>query len=415
MRPQFREHSSNTPPLWHNHNYLLLQSGQIVSFIGNQQQFIALPLLILAITRSAVQAGFVMGLNAFATIAINPLAGVLVDKWNRKTTMLLCDAGRTIITLSIPVAFWLHILTMPLIYATTLIASILGTVFSIATAAALPNVVAQEQLPEALAQSQSAYICIRVLGSLIGGTLYSISQAIPFLVNAISFAVSVLSLGLMRGNFQVSRESSRQPMCGAITEGFAWLWQQPLLRFLILVNGADSLRYGAGYLVILIIAERLHTSASGIGAIFTGAAVGALLGNLASNWARKHFRFGKITISMLWLEALMFPLYAIAPNTISMCLIAAVEECIGPIYTISLNTHLLVSTPDAIRGRISSTVQLVLQGAQSTGAIVGGILLQTVGAQWSALIWGGWLLMLALATTMNRQIRHTSLPKVKAT
>jgi MFS family permease len=415
MQTQSRERASNTPPLWRNYNYLILQGGQIVSFIGNQQQFVALPLLILAITRSAVQAGLVMGLNAIATIAISPIAGVLVDRWNRKTTMLLCDAGRTIVTLSIPVAFWLHMLTMPLLYVTVLIASILDTIFSVANAAALPNVVTPEQLPAALAQSQSAYTFIRVVGSLIGGTLYSIGQAIPFLVNAISFAVSVLSLGLIRGNFQVSGESSRQPMYEAITEGFVWLWQQPLLRFLTLVSGADSLRYGAGYLVILIIAERLHTSASGIGAIFTGAAVGALLGNLASNWARKHFRFGKITISMLWLEALMFPLYAIAPNAIYMCLIAAAEEFVGPIYTISLNTYQLVTTPDAMRGRTNSTVQLVMQGARSVGAIVGGLLIQVVGAQWSALIWGGWLLMLAIATTLNRQVRHASLPTVEST
>ncbi len=62
---------------------------------------------------------------------------------------------------------------------------------------------------------------------------------------------------------------------------------------------ADSLRYGAGYLVILILARDLRTSPSGIGAIFTAAAVGALLGNLISNRARQHFRFGTIAISML--------------------------------------------------------------------------------------------------------------------
>jgi MFS family permease len=412
MQTKSRKHKSSSPPLWHNYNYLLLQGGQIVSFIGNQQQFVALPLLVLALTGSAAQAGLVMGLNAIATIVVSPIAGVLVDRWNRKMTMLWCDAGRTIVTLSIPLAFWLHILTMPLIYVTVLIASILSTIFSVANAAALPNVVTQDQLPEALAQSQSAYTIIRVAGALIGGTLYSIGKAIPFLVNSISFGVSVLSLGLIRGNFQtkMNRESSQQPMYEAIAEGFSWLWQQPLLRFLTIVNGADSLRYGAGYLVILIIAEQMHTSASGIGAIFTGAAVGALLGNLASNWARKHFRFGKITISMLWLEALMFPLYAIAPNAIFMCLIAAAEEFVGPIYTISLNTYQLVATPDAMRGRMSSTVQLVIQGAGSVGAIVGGILLQTVGAKWSALIWGLWLLMLAIVTTLNKQVRHASLP-----
>ncbi len=136
---------------------------------------------------------------------------------------------------------------------------------------------------------------------------------------------------------------------------------------------------------------------------------GALLGNIASNWARKRFSFGKITIGMLWLEALMFPLYEIAPNAIVMGFIAAAEEFVGPIYTVSLDTYRLLATPDVMRGRMSSTVQLVMQGAQSVGAIMGGMLIQGVGAQWSALILGGWLLMLAVATTLNRRVRRASL------
>ena len=396
------EHKTNATPLWRNRSYLLLQSGQIVSFIGNQQQFIALPLFVLALTGSAIHAGLAVGLNAVATIVVSPLAGALVDRWNRKTTMVLCDAGRMLITLSVPLAFWLHMLTLTQIYVAVAIAGTLGTMFHVANAAALPDVVTHDQLPLALAQSQATFTGIRVVGALIGGALYSIGKVLPFLVNALSFAVSALSLLFVRGNFHRQREDSQQPLHVAIAEGFSWLWKQPLLRFLTLVNGADSLRYGAGYLVILLLAQRIHASPTGIGAIFTAAAVGALLGNITSTWARKHFSFGKITLSMLWLEALMFPLYAIAPNVLAMCFVAAAEEFVGPIYTISLNTYRLVATPATMRGRMSSTVQLVMQGAQSVGAILGGILLQAIGARWSALLLGAWLLLLAIATTLNR-------------
>lgn len=406
---KFNERENNAPPLWRNQNYLLLQSGQIVSFIGNQQQFIALPLLILALTGSVVQAGIAMGLSSIAVLVVSPIAGVLADRWNRKKTMLICDTGRMLITLTIPIALWFHALSMPQIYIIVIIAGILGTIFSVANMALLPNVVTKEQLPVALSQSQAAYSCIRTVGSLLGGTLYSIGNTIPFLVNAVSFGASVFSLSLLRGKFENSSKSSHIPMYRAIIEGFSWLWRQPLLRFLTLVNGADSLRYGAGFLVILVLAQHLHATPAGIGAIFTAAAVGALLGNIVSNWARRRFSFGRITISMLWLEALMFPLYAIAPNVFVMCLIAAAEEFVGPIYNISLDTYRLSSTPDTMRGRTSSTVQLVVQGAQSVGAILGGILIQAVGAQWSALLLGMWLIILAIATTLNRQVRHASL------
>jgi MFS family permease len=419
MRMEFsamksNEDKSNSTPLWRNHNYLLLQGGQIASYIGNQQQSFALPLLVLALTGSAVQAGIAVGLNSVAVLAVSPLAGVLTDRWNRKSIMLLCDGGRMLLTLTIPLAFWFHALTMLQLYIVVTFAGVLGTIFSVANTAALTNVVTRDQLPVALSQSQAAYSGVRTFGSLLGGVLYSIGKVFPFLVNAVSFGVSVFSLGLMRGNFQSRQEGSRQPLHKAITEGFSWLWKQPLLRFLTLVNGADSLRYGAGYLVILILARELHTSSSGIGAIFTAASVGALLGNLVSNWARQRFHFGKIAISMLWLEALMFPLYAVAPNAVVMCFIAAAEELIAPIYSVSLTTYRLMATPDAMRGRMSSTVQLVTQGAQSVGAIVGGVLIQGVGAKSSALILGGWLLLLATATTLNKQVRRASLPTPEA-
>jgi MFS family permease len=397
-------------PLWRNRDYLLLQGGQIVSYIGNQQQFMALPLLVLLLTGSAVQAGIAVGLNTGAIIVVSPIAGALVDRWNRKATMLICDAGRALATFTIPLAFWLHLLTMPQIYIVVAIAGIFGTIFSVANTAALPNVVSQEQLPAALAQSQSAYTVIRVCGSLVSGVLYSIGAVLPFLANAVSFAVSVLSLGLIRGNFQTAREeTTRQSLYSAISEGFVWLWKQPVLRFLTIIDGADSLRYGAGYLVILVLAKELHASAGEIGAIFTAAAVGALGGNLVSNRVRRLLSFGMIAVSMLWLEALVFPFYALAPNILIMALIAIAEEFIAPIYTVALNTYRQIATPDAMRGRAASTVQLVTQGAQSLGAIVGGVLVQTVGAKWSALILGAWLIMLAITTTLNRRVRRASL------
>jgi MFS family permease len=117
---------------------------------------------------------------------------------------------------------------------------------------------------------------------------------------------------------------------------------------------------------------------------------------------------------MLWLEALMFPLYAIAPNVMVMCLVAGAEEFVAPIYTVALNAYRLKVTPDAMRGRMSSTVQLVNQGASSLGVIVGGLLLQIIGAQWCALLWGVWLLMFAIATTLNRRVRQADVLVTKS-
>src|SRR5437879_1626766 len=124
------KHKTNanvSPSLWRNHNYLLLQGGQLVSFIGDQQQFIALPLLVLALTRSAVQAGIAVSLGTIAVLVISPFAGVIADRWNRKQILVLCDGGRLCIILTLPPAVWLHVLTLLPSYVPLTRAGVLGS------------------------------------------------------------------------------------------------------------------------------------------------------------------------------------------------------------------------------------------------------------------------------------------------
>ncbi len=178
----YKHKTTSSPPLWCNHNYLLLQGGQIVSSLGDQQQFIALPLLILALTGSAVQAGIAVSLGTIAVLVVSPLAGVLADTWNRKRIMVICDAGRMCLILTIPLAFWFHLLTMLQLSIVVTLAGVLGSIFSVANTAALPNVVTREQLPAALSQSQAASSSVRTFGALLGGALYSRGSVFPFLV-----------------------------------------------------------------------------------------------------------------------------------------------------------------------------------------------------------------------------------------
>ena len=82
--------------LWQNRDYLLVWGGQAISTTGSNASELALPLLILSLTRSPVQAGLVGALHSAAILLTNLPAGALVDRWNRKYTMLWCDAGRAV-------------------------------------------------------------------------------------------------------------------------------------------------------------------------------------------------------------------------------------------------------------------------------------------------------------------------------
>src|SRR5437764_2894021 len=89
--------SSGQPQsLWRNRDYLLLWSGQALSDMGGAVSGLAFPLLVLAVTNSPAQAGFVAAFRALPALLFNLFAGVLVDRWNRTWVMLTCDIGRAL-------------------------------------------------------------------------------------------------------------------------------------------------------------------------------------------------------------------------------------------------------------------------------------------------------------------------------
>ncbi|MFE0510034.1 MFS transporter [Streptomyces sp. NPDC058964] len=394
--------------LFRNRDFSLLLSGQLISAIGDQAQSMALPLTVLALTGSPGQAGVVLGLGTLSFLAFGLIAGALVDRWDRKATMIWCEAGRTVLAAGVAVALWLDGLTMPQLCATAVLSGILTTLFQVANTAALPNVVGPRQLSAALGRSQSAAAAVGILGAPLAGALYALGRTVPFAVNAVSFALSAVSLRLMRARFQLDRQATRTKtrVTAEIREGLGWLWRQPVIRFLTLVSAADKVRYGAGYLLIITLARQLGASPVWIGIVFSGAAVGATAGAMVSDRATRRLPLGLIAVVMLWLEALMFPLYALAPDPLALAAVAAAESLVAPVCTVAMTTHQLTITPDELRGRATSAVSTLTTGALSVGALAGGALISALGAR--PLVWlcGAWLVALAVLTTANRAVRQ---------
>lgn len=92
------------PSLWRNPDYVLLWAGQTISTAGSNMTGLAFPLLVLALTHSPAQAGIVEALAAVPYVVLSLPAGALVDRWNRKRTMIVCDLGRAVALGSIPLA-----------------------------------------------------------------------------------------------------------------------------------------------------------------------------------------------------------------------------------------------------------------------------------------------------------------------
>lgn len=393
------------PSLWRNHNFLLLWSGQGISSIGSQLSQLAFPLFILAITGSPAQAGFAAALRALPYLFLSLPAGALNDRWNRKRVMIICDIGRAIALGSIPIAFIFGYLTVVQLYIVSLIEGSLYVFFNIAEAACLPNIVAKEQLPAATAQNEAMVTLSSLLGPSLGGLLYSMGKLLPFVVDAISYAVSVLSLLLIRAHFQQSRSSGSRSLQVEIREGITWLWRQPLLRFMAVTTSGLIFVNAATPLFVIVLAQRQHASSFVIGIIFAAGGVGGILGSMIGGWIQKRFRFGQVIAGTIWIQALLWPLYIFAPSPLWLALITAGTSLVSPIYNIVQFSYRLALIPDNLQGRVNSVFRLVAWGSEPIGVAIAGLLLQTIGPTYSLLLFFLPQLALSVVTTLNRQVQ----------
>lgn len=392
--------------LWRNLDYMLLWSGQTVSSTGTQVSQLAFPLLILAVTHSPAQAGFAGALRALPYLLFSLPAGALIDRWDRKWTMILCDTGRALSMASIPVALLIGHLTVLQLYLVSVIEGTLFVFFNIAEVACLPRVVTKEQLPAANAQNQATDGITSLLGPSLGGALYAAGRFLPFLTDAISYTVSVFSLFFIKAKFQKERIAARRALWIEIREGLTWLWRQRLIRFIAILTGGYNLIFAGFTLIVIVLAQNQHASPFIIGLIFAIGGVGAILGAIIAPSIQRRFSFAQVIISTTWLSALLLPFFAIAPNVVVLGLLLAVSFCTGPIYNVVQMSYRMAIIPDELQGRVNSIFRLIAFGGQPLGLALTGILIQRTGVVTTILICAIGMVGFAIAATVNAHVRR---------
>jgi predicted MFS family arabinose efflux permease len=398
--------ASRRRSLWRNHDFLLLWSGQTVSTIGTQASQLAFALLVLFLTHSPEQAGLAGALRALPYFVLSLPVGALIDRWNRKRVMVLCDCGRAMALGSIPVAAAFHALTVEQLYLVALLEGTLFVFFDIAEVSCLPQVVSKEELATATARNQAAEGTSYLLGPAVGGVLYAADRLLPFLADALSYTISVVSLLLIRTPFQGERRHARHKLVREVREGLIWLWRQPLVFFMALLSSGINFLAAGTSLVVILLAQRQGASSLVIGAILGIAGIGSIAGALIAPQIQRRLRFGRAIALSLWANALLWPPYALAPSPLALGIITALLFVNGPIYNVVNIAYRLALVPDELQGRVNSVVRLISLGAIPPGLAVAGFLLQHLGAVTMVMVFAPGYLFLALAATFHPAVRH---------
>ena len=391
-------------PLRRNRDFMLLQIGQLLSETGTQSTSIAYPLLVLAVTGSPTKAGIVSFARALPWALLALPAGVAADRWNRKRLMIAADGVRVLAIGGLAAAILLDRVSF---WAIPLVAFVEGSgaaAFSVAEAGAMRAVVPARQLPAAAGTKTGRQAAVSLAGPPLGGALFGLVRALPFLVDAASYAFSIVSLLAMRTPFQEAREPDRSSLRSQLGEGVRFLWGHPFLRTCMLLFGLTNFVGPGVLLAVVVIGEQQGLSGGEVGALVAVFGACALLGSLVAPLVRRLLPVRAVLLLELW-TWLGCAVFVVWPNVYALTASILPTALAIPSTNSVVHGYRIAITPDRLLGRAESVRTAISLLIAPLGPLVAGVLLGASSARVTIAAFAGFGLVLAVWGTLSPSIR----------
>jgi MFS family permease len=385
-------------PLRRNKGFRMLWVGQLLSDTGSDISLLVYPLLILALTHSAVLAGVVGTARAITVLCLQLPAGALSDRFDRRLTMIICDTMRAALMIGLGLLIAAHLASWPVVLVVSLIEGGAGAFFDPAATAALPGIVADGQLEEAWAATEARTYGASLAGPALGGVLFGLGRAVPFLADALSYAVSFGTVSRIRGRFRPKQAAERKALWREVADGLELVWQVPILRAVLITAPLVNFAFN-GVIFTITLALRQHgTSTAVIGLVQAAVMAGGLLGAVVAPRLQGRLRLGTAATVITLTGALLFCAAAVLIPSPLVALPVAMNLILAPTVNAALFAAMLRSTPEEMRGRVSNTVVMVATALATLAPLTAGLLVQHVSGAWTI---GAFAATMAVAAVLS--------------
>jgi predicted MFS family arabinose efflux permease len=391
-------------PLHRNRDFLLLQVGQLSSNLGTACTSIAYPLLVLAVTQSAAKAGFAAFARALPLALLLLPAGVAADRFNRRALMIMADLVRVVAigTLATVIAF--DQIDFWIIAVAAFIEGTGAALFSASQAGAIRAVVPPRQLPAAAAAQTGRQASVDLAGPPLGGALFGIGRAVPFVFDVASYALSTVSLLAMRTPFQGLRERDDSTWRSRLAEGFRFLWTQPFLRTTALLFGLGNFIGPGLLLAVVVIGRRQGLSSVQIGALTAAFGACVLVGSFLSPIVRRALPARAVVLLELW-TGLAISAFLVRPSVYVLVAGMLPTALVIPSTNSIVHGYRIAMTPDRLLGRAESIRSTISLAIAPLGPLVAGIMLGVTSARSTIALFAAFTFFLALWGTLSASIR----------
>jgi MFS family permease len=383
---------------------MLLQTAQLLSSGGSQITAISYPLLVLALTGSPAKAGIVGFARLLGSALFALPAGLAADRWNRRRLMIAAHAARALVIGSLAA---LILLDEIVFWVIPLVAFVEGTgaaIFAAAQAGALKAVVPRPQLPGAVAIVTGREAAISLAAPALGGALFVVSRALPFVVHAISYAFSTLALLAMRTPFQEERERDRSPLRSRLAEGFRFLWDHSFLRTCAFLYGLTNFIGPGVLLAVVVIGKREGLSGGEVGLLLSVFGACLLFGAFLSPLVRRLLPVRAVLLLELW-AWVGCGIFLVWPNVYVLTASILPTALAIPSTDSVVTGYQLAMTPDRLLGRAGSVRITIALLPAPLGPLTAGFLLDAVSERATIAVFAAFGLVLALWGTLSPAIR----------
>ncbi|GAA1630226.1 MFS transporter [Nonomuraea maheshkhaliensis] len=405
-------------PLRRNRDFVLLWSATSVATLGAQVASVAYPLLVLELTGSAVHAGLIASAAMAAGIVLRLPAGALVDRWDRRRTMLTCHLVQAAVVAVVVAGSLLGLLDWRMLPAAAAIGSACGVFFHPAETAMLRRVVPAEHLPQALAHNEARQYGAAIAGPPLGGLLFNLGRTVPLAGELLAYVLSFAAVLAIKSPTPIRSPTparSPRPATAAadrprsllrdIAEGLRWTWRQRFLRVLLVTAAGFSLVFSALTLTAIVAARQSGAAPSDIGLMMAICGAGGLLGALVAPRLRRRGP-ASVVLAMFWVAAAAIPAMAVRPTAWAIGPLLAVAFFLAPAANAILYTYQMAITPDHLQGRVISSLALIGSAVTPVGPLASGLILDRWGVTAALLSIASVMAVVALGATLSRTIRR---------
>jgi MFS family permease len=383
---------------------MLLQFSQLVSSGGSQITGIAYPLLVLSLTGSSAKAGLV----AFARLLPSALcalpAGLAADRWNRRRVMIGAHVIRAVAVGTLALLLVTDEIVFWVIPVVAFVEGAGSSFYGAAQGGALRAVVPQKQLPAAISVVTGREAVVILAAPPVGGALFGIARALPFLVHAVSYVVSSTLLLLVRTPFQEERETDTAPLRARMAEGFHFLWNHPFLRTMAFLFGLANFVGPGVLLAIVVIGKDDGLTGGQVGLLVSAWGGAVLLGSFLAPFVRRRLSTRGILLLELWSWA-GCTLFLIWPNVYVLTASIVPTGLAIPSTDSVVRSYELSMTPDRILGRVESARSTIALMIAPLGPLVAGVLLEKTSERATIAVFAAFGIALALWGTFSSAIR----------